>query len=101
MWHSSEIRFGLDHPTAAGHFPGNPIIPGATLLDEVIAAIADGPLARIVIRSTKFLQPVRPGDVLELRWQLRDDGEIAFECRLRDPDRVALAGTVRMEPASP
>lgn len=102
MRHSTEIRFGRDHPTAAGHFPGNPVIPGAVLLDEVIGAIAGGATpARIVIRSVKFLQPVRPGDALELRWEARDAGEIAFDCRLRDPERVALVGTVRMEPASP
>ncbi len=101
MWQSLEVRFGVDHPTAAGHFPGNPIIPGAVLLDEVLHAIAGarggGP---IVIRSAKFLRPVRPGDRLLIRWQSDAPGETKFECRLLDPDRLALAGTVHREAAS-
>ena len=31
------IRFPADHPTGPDHFPGNPIIPGAVLLDELMA----------------------------------------------------------------
>lgn len=97
MWYSREIRFGLDHPTAAGHFPGNPIIPGAVLLDQVIEAIAgaDG-AGDILIRSAKFLHPVRPGEVVELRWERRADGQTGFECRLLDPERLVLAGSLLM-----
>jgi 3-hydroxymyristoyl/3-hydroxydecanoyl-(acyl carrier protein) dehydratase len=39
---SCTLSFAPDHPTAAGHFPGNPILPGALLLDEVVLAIAAG-----------------------------------------------------------
>jgi 3-hydroxyacyl-[acyl-carrier-protein] dehydratase len=96
MWQSLAVRFGVDHPTAAGHFPGNPIIPGAVLLDEVLQAIAgDGEAAPAVIRSAKFLQPVRPGDLLLIRWQAQPRGETKFECRLLDPERLALVGTVQ------
>ena len=41
MWRSIGFAFRRPIiPTAAGHFPSNPIIPGALLLDEVVAAIA-------------------------------------------------------------
>ncbi|MGO8917018.1 MAG: hypothetical protein ACLQJR_14030 [Stellaceae bacterium] len=101
MWHSFEVRFSIDHPTAAGHFPGNPIIPGAVLLDEVLQAIAgDGCVGPSVIRSVKFLQPVRPGDGLLIRWQLEARGETKFECRLLDPERLAVVGTVQQGAAS-
>src|SRR5262249_41812259 len=33
------IRFPKDHPVGPGHFPGNPIIPGALLLDEILVAL--------------------------------------------------------------
>jgi 3-hydroxyacyl-[acyl-carrier-protein] dehydratase len=101
MWHSHEIRFGLDHPTAAGHFPGNPIIPGAVLLDEAIDAIAGAgsPADAIVIRSAKFFQPVRPGEAVHIRWRSRADGQIAFECRVLNPERRAAAGTVQIRRA--
>jgi 3-hydroxymyristoyl/3-hydroxydecanoyl-(acyl carrier protein) dehydratase len=98
MWNSLEVRFAVDHLTAAGHFPGNPIIPGAVLLDEVLHAVAGtGGVERWVIRSAKFLQPVRPGEAVMIRWEPDPDGQIRFECRLLDPDRLVLIGTVRME----
>src|SRR5215472_6216187 len=98
MRNSLEVRFGVDHPTAAGHFPGNPIIPGAVLLDEVLHAVTGpGGVERWIIGSAKFLQPVRPGEVIMIRWEPDPEGQIRFECRLLDPDRVALIGTVRLE----
>jgi 3-hydroxymyristoyl/3-hydroxydecanoyl-(acyl carrier protein) dehydratase len=35
------LQFAINHPGGAGHFPGNPIIPGALLLDEILSCIAD------------------------------------------------------------
>jgi 3-hydroxyacyl-[acyl-carrier-protein] dehydratase len=98
MWHSLEVRFAVDHLTAAGHFPGNPIIPGAVLLDEVLQAVAGtSGLERWIIRSAKFLQPVRPGEAITIRWEPDPAGQTRFECRLLDPERLALTGTVQLE----
>ena len=94
------MRFSLDHPTAEGHFPGNPIIPGALLLDEVLLAIAEGEgrtVGACVIRSAKFLHLVRPGDRIVVRWETHPVDETRFECILLDPERVALSGTVQLE----
>ncbi len=90
-WSSREHRFAPDHPTGSGHFPGNPIIPGALLLDRMLQAI--GPQAgRRDVRVAKFLHPVRPGDAVTFRW--RGNGrDIAFECVLAGGD-VALTGAV-------
>lgn len=98
MWQSSEIHFAGNHPTAAGHFPGNPVIPGALLLDEVMKAVAgtsDG-ADEIVIRSAKFFRAVRPGERVRLRWQPAANGSIAFECRTLDGDVLAAAGTIEV-----
>lgn len=59
------------HPAAQGHFPGNPVIPGAVLLSEVLIAAQSqlgAGLSPCRILSAKFLAPVRPGDrlVIEL-----------------------------------
>jgi len=98
MWQSSEVRFAPDHPTAAGHFPSNPIIPGALLLDEVVQAVAGAAAddGEIVIRAAKFFRPVRPGETVAVRWQRRTDGEITFECRLLPDDDLAAAGTIAL-----
>ena len=98
MRQSREIRFSRDHPTAAGHFPGNPVIPGAVLLDEVLRAIAgtEAQLRPTAIRSAKFLHVVRPGDALLISWGAGHRGEIKFEGRLLDQQRLALTGTIEL-----
>jgi 3-hydroxyacyl-[acyl-carrier-protein] dehydratase len=101
MQHALEFRFAGDHPTANGHFPGNPIIPGALLLDEVVAACT-ATLNRtpaVSIRSAKFLHPVRPGDALQMQWRIIADGLISFECRLIDGDVLAASGTLQLATA--
>ena len=69
----ARTSFDADDPMFAGHFPGNPIVPGV-ILTEALAqaagiAAASGypetaqPLFLLsAIRTMKFLQAVRPGD---------------------------------------
>ena len=81
MPNRTDIHFPADHPTAAGHFPGNPIIPGAVLLDTALTAIAAAEgltSAPSRLRSAKFLHPVRPGDRMLVEWQASPTGAIAF-----------------------
>ncbi|HUN49206.1 MAG TPA: hypothetical protein VMU85_21915 [Stellaceae bacterium] len=101
MRHSLEVRFAVDHPTAAGHFPGNPIIPGAVLLDETLQAIVGpgGAAPSLAIRSAKFLRPVRPGDTVVIGWEPAAGGQIKFECRLREAEELVLVGSAQLEAA--
>jgi hypothetical protein len=87
-------RFPLDHPTAAGHFPGNPIIPGAVLLREILAAIAPQAGA-CEIRSAKFHRPVRPGDTLVTTWTAAENGDIRFTASVESSSRPAVSGALR------
>lgn len=77
------VEFPADHPCGAGHFPGNPIIPGALLLAEVLSAIEihlalDN--AAWQVKSAKFPQPVRPGDKVYIDYSVTVSGEIRFDC---------------------
>jgi len=78
------LRVPADHPCAEGHFPGNPIVPGAVLLDWILAALEHAygrsPSAWTV-KSAKFLHPTRPGDELELEFAPTAGGDIRFDCR--------------------
>jgi 3-hydroxyacyl-[acyl-carrier-protein] dehydratase len=93
---SVELRFAENHPTAAGHFPGNPIIPGALLLDTVFHAIAgDAPGKNCQIRAVKFLRPVRPCDRLRIEWEQKRDAT-DFRCVLLETGDIAVVGMLRL-----
>ena len=66
----------FNEPYFAGHFPGNPVVPGV-ILCEILAQSAcvlmktvmtDGKLPVYTgLNNVKFRSPVRPGDVIETR----------------------------------
>ena len=68
------VHVPVDHPAFAGHFPGNPLLPGVALLayaqealladPDVAPWLADG----VALNAVKFLAPVRPGAAIEVRW---------------------------------
>lgn len=91
-----EFQFPANHPCGTGHFPGNPIIPGALLLDEALARIAaDLSIHNAVwqVKSAKFPQAARPGDVVLASYSLTPGGEIRFECAVSG--KKVLSGIAR------
>ena len=87
------IAFPHDDPTGPGHFPGNPIIPGALLLDELVSAIVSAGW-RGEIDTAKFHHPVRPGETITVTSRT-DDGKTRFECRLTGSGQLVLSGALR------
>lgn len=95
-----EVRRSIatDHPSLAGHFPGNPIVPGVVILDEVLQAVEAwrGPtrVARVV--SAKFTSPLKPGTEFSIKLNEEGGTHIVFECCL---EGMALAsGRLAVEP---
>jgi 3-hydroxymyristoyl/3-hydroxydecanoyl-(acyl carrier protein) dehydratase len=77
------LQLAADHPTGAGHFPGNPIIPGALLLAEVLRCIesAEGAgYASCNVKNAKFPHPARPGEMVEIDYARSAQGSITFDC---------------------
>jgi 3-hydroxymyristoyl/3-hydroxydecanoyl-(acyl carrier protein) dehydratase len=78
------LHIAADHPAFAGHFPGQPLLPGAALLALVLDALPQRPALQARLGRTpridnaKFLTPVGPG--ARLRLALREQGSgVAFE----------------------
>jgi 3-hydroxymyristoyl/3-hydroxydecanoyl-(acyl carrier protein) dehydratase len=89
------LHVSADHPAYAGHFPGNPVLPGVVLLAEALAAIESSsgrPAARWSVSSAKFLAPVSPGTALTLAHERLDSGAVRFE--IRSPAGVVAHGTL-------
>lgn len=77
------LQFPANHPTGTGHFPGNPIIPGALLLAEVLRCIERAEGASYVacnVKNTKFPAPARPGDTVEIEYAKSAQGSLTFDC---------------------
>lgn len=82
-----------DHPAFAGHFPGNPIVPGVVLLDRAIL-FAEAMLAEAgkngdlnwQIGNAKFFSPVRPEEALTFALTTKPRGAISFTVRAAERD---------------
>jgi 3-hydroxyacyl-[acyl-carrier-protein] dehydratase len=91
----SLIEVTKDHPAFAGHFPRFPVLPGAILLDQVLAIIESQrgiDLTQWRIASAKFLGLVRPGDSLYLEHELSKSGSIRFS--LSTANRKVAGGSL-------
>ena len=91
----SVIEIAADHPVYAGHFPSFPVLPGALLLDAVLAAIQRARAIDVThcrIAVAKFLAVVRPGDPLSVEHEVSDSGVIRFT--IRSLERTVATGTL-------
>jgi 3-hydroxyacyl-[acyl-carrier-protein] dehydratase len=72
--HAATLRVPAQHPALAGHFPGNPIVPGVMILDAVISAAQTWLGTGFQVRRlayAKFLAPLRPEETAEIDLSLR------------------------------
>ena len=87
-----------DHPSLLGHFPGDPVVPGVVILDEILAALTewreDSRLT--AMRAVKFLAPLKPDQpfTICLSGAHNADGEVHFWCRVED--RVIVEGRLQV-----
>lgn len=85
-----------DHPSLAGHFPGQPVVPGVVLLDRALTAILGGRDRRpAALPAVKFTRPVLPGQSVVVSCTEPQNGRVAFECAVSGT--VVARGSVTLE----
>lgn len=93
---TTEFSIAADHPALAGHFPGNPVVPGALLLDEIISAlVCAAGTTPVAIATAKFLRPLLPGQRCVVEFSPRQDDRVQFVCRSQD--EVVATGQLLVE----
>lgn len=97
---SFEVRRKIDetHPALEGHFPGNPIVPGVVILDEVLQAVRQwqGELRLKRFESVKFTSPLKPGSAFSIKLHRKGRSRIDFECWHEDTQ--ISSGQLAVEP---
>lgn len=92
-----DLPFAADHPVFAGHFPGQPIVPGVLLLDWVQGAIeAQTGLVFTGLTEAKFHSPATPADRLLLDYEIT---ATAARFELRAAERRIASGRFPLPPA--
>lgn len=81
------FRIHADHPSLPGHFPGNPVVPGVVLLDQVALVLQQQGRRLTGLSQVKFVSPLLPEQEARLELDLaperlrfrvwRDDALIA------------------------
>lgn len=98
MQGETRLSFPAGHPVFAGHFPGQPIVPGVLLLDAAVHAVQQalaagaGAATTCQVQSAKFLSPVAPGEILHLSWSDSGTGQIRFG--IAAPGRQVATGVL-------
>ncbi|HEY3729788.1 MAG TPA: hypothetical protein VGL28_00860 [Steroidobacteraceae bacterium] len=104
--HTLRLCIAPDHPAIAGHFPGFPVVPGVVLLDETLHAIECAQAEELgrdgeslwQVSTVKYHRAVRPGESLQLEYQVQPDGHTRFE--LRSAEALVAGGILERRPAA-
>lgn len=81
MSYSVERSIPANHPALAGHFPGNPVVPGVVILEEVVLAVSvwREDYRVVGVPSVKFIVPLLPEQTFTINLN-GDERHVRFKC---------------------
>ena len=78
---TASICVSKEHPSLAGHFPGQPVVPGVLVLERLLEA-AEGQIGHALriagLAHVKFPAPLMPEEEARLTFHI-DGDRLAFE----------------------
>ena len=85
---SLTVRFNVEHPIFAGHFPGQPVVPGACLVqisEELLSQKLDRPVQLTGIRNLKFRRVITPDMNISFNLNVNGDSCAVVILHLNEP----------------
>jgi 3-hydroxyacyl-[acyl-carrier-protein] dehydratase len=95
----------VSHPIFQAHFAGNPVMPGACIVQmikELATDDADAPFFIRTVKNMKFLRVINPQETPELSVQLTctpyEEGALSVSALISDGDRIFSKATLLLTP---
>jgi len=91
------LRIPGTHPALAGHFPGDPVVPGVVILDKVISKLVEMKGASVEVKTIpaiKFLNPIEPDEEFDITFTEKKSGKVTFS--VFSGDKIFLSGSLEL-----
>ncbi|WP_127477097.1 hypothetical protein [Sulfurivermis fontis] len=95
MEYSEDCVIAASHPSLPGHFPGQPVVPGVVLLEQVLRVAARAGVAVPVLPQVKFIEPLLPAQPFTIHLRSDRSDRLRFEC-IRE-GRIIASGRLQTE----
>jgi 3-hydroxyacyl-[acyl-carrier-protein] dehydratase len=94
------VTLDPEHPVYAGHFPGNPVVPGVCSLQMIVECAGKAlgyPVVMIQAPIVKFLEIVRPTVDRELVINIETNNELMLKATIISGERKVVSCKMKLK----